>query len=97
MKRLLVLIAFLFVTGIGYCVTQYNAVGNIQASTSTFVGGLGLWNQTKAQIAALTATTTGQQLFCTDCAANGNAGTVCTSTGSVNIGSFTLSTGTVCK
>ena len=77
--------------------TQYHNVGAIAVSSATYAGGLGLWSQTVAQIKALTSTTTGQVLFCSDCGAAGGKGTICVSTGTVNPYAWVLSTGTVCQ
>ncbi len=102
MKKILITIALLFVVGIGFCTTiQYSGIGAVQMSSASVNGPFGLWNLTKAQIAALAAVTTGQFTYCSDCTSAGNAGTICVSTGgyigNVLIGQFVLSTGTVCK
>lgn len=66
-------------------------------SSTTFVGGIGLWNLPIASINALIPSTTGQQVWCNDCTSNGAKGTPCYSTGSVTTFQFVLSTGTACK
>lgn len=81
----------------GYGATQPRSIGVVTASTSTFTGGVGLWALPVAQITALTATATGQIVFCTDCGSSGGKGTICVSTGSTNIAQFVLSTGTKCQ
>lgn len=46
---------------------------------------------------SLMASTTGQLIFCSNCAANGGNGTLCVSTGTTATYQFILSTGTPCK
>lgn len=99
MKRIAVFIlAAALGIGIGYCATtQYNAIGNVQMSTSTVSGGLGLWSRTLAQLQSLTPTITGQVVYCSNCVSAGGAGTICVSTGSSAAYQWVLSTGTACK
>lgn len=54
-------------------------------------------NLTAAQILVSTASYKGQPIYCSDCASNGGAGTVCISTANTSFNQFVLSTGTVCK
>lgn len=67
---------------------QPRSVGIVSFSYST---------GTVAAIMASTAPTIGYPVWCTNCAANGGFGTVCTSTGATKFGSFVLSTGTACQ
>lgn len=69
--------------------------GAVTLSTATLTGGLVLLSQTTTQIASLTASTTGQVIFCSNCV-KGNAsagvglGVICVSTGSTTSGQFIL-------
>lgn len=84
--------------GVGYCATtQYNAIGSVQLSSATASGGFGLWSRTVVQLQALTPSTTGQVVYCSNCTTAGGAGTICVSTGSTNVYQWVLSTGTACK
>lgn len=67
------------------------------SSATAIVGPLTLWNLPIATINGLTPSTTGQMVFCQDCAANGGKGTLCVSTGTTTTFQFVLSTGTACK
>lgn len=101
-KLFLALVLLLGLGSVSHAATkQPQSLGSITASTSTFTGGINLWNRTAAQIQALIASTTGQQVFCSDCTANGGKGTICVSTGGFTgatlANQFVLSTGTVCK
>ena len=88
MKRIIVFIGCVFALfeGLVYAVNQPQRLG-----------AAALQSKTVAQIQALTSNTTGQILYCSDCAANGAAGTICVSTGATAVNQFVLSTGTVCK
>lgn len=68
MKTLIIgLFAALLFASACYAATQYNAIGNVQLSTSTMKGGLILHGRTRAQLTALTPDATGQILYCTNC------------------------------
>jgi hypothetical protein len=58
---------------------------------------LSLSSGTLTEIIRSTAPTVGYPRFCTNCAASGNAGTICVSTGAATWGQFVLSTGTRCQ
>ena len=63
--------------------------GAVTQSTTTFTGGLAPMKVTAAQVAALTANTTGQVVFCTNCTAfNNGLGEVCFSTGTTAVNQF---------
>lgn len=66
------------------------ATGSTVLSSTTFTGGATLTSRTIAQINALTSTTTGQMLLCSDCTRS----PICISSGSVNAGSFVVIAGT---
>ena len=90
MKKLIVLTGLLFLgVGLGYCVTnQPNNIGYVTTDNP-----LGLYAQTIAQIDLLQPDTTGQIVYCSNCA----YATVCISTGanSGRIGAWVaISTGT---
>ena len=97
MKTLLILAAIAGLSSIAGATSQYQALGNVAISSSTVSGGLGIWSRTVAQLQTLTPTTTGQIVYCSNCAAAGNAGTICVSTGSTAAYQWVLSTGTQCK
>lgn len=98
MKKILVAIGlFLALGSSGFCASQPQSLGVVTASTTTFTGGVALWSQTAAQIAALTSTTTGQMVYCSNCGSAGGNGTMCISTGTTAVYQFVLSTGTACK
>lgn len=60
--------------------------GATTLSTTTFTGGFAPWSRTIAQLNALTASTTGQVVFCADCVRSA----LCVSSGSVTAGAWTV-------
>jgi hypothetical protein len=92
MKRILIVAAL----SVGFAgslesASQPQSLGVVTASTSTFTGGVGLWQRSAAQIAALTASTTGQIVYCTNCV----TGRICVSTGTAAKSWVLVSSGTV--
>lgn len=87
-KLLLIVLALGMLAAVAYCaVNQPNQVGDITANK------VGFGKFTLAQINALTPDTTGQAVYCSDCA----YATICISTGADTgrIGAFVaISTGT---
>lgn len=59
-------------------------------STTTFTGGYTPWQRTLAQLNALTASTTGQIIACSDC----TTAAICISSGSVSAGSWVVAVAT---
>lgn len=91
MKRILAAIFSIFVffeATYALAVFQPASLGYINFSYST-MNVTGVTNST--------APTVGYPLWCTDCLANGGAGTLCVSTGTTKFNQFILSTGTACK
>lgn len=88
MKKLLIVLALGLLAAAAYCaVNQPQSVGDITANK------VGLGKFTIAQINALTPDTTGQMVYCSDCA----YATICISTGadSGRVGAWVaVSTGT---
>lgn len=89
MKKFVIFALLSFFPAISsFAIYQPNNLGWINFSYST---------STVAVIIASTAPTIGYPIWCTDCAASGGRGTLCTSTGTTGSNQFILSTGTVCK
>lgn len=79
----------IFISGMrAWCASQPQSLGNV---------AIQLPNLTAAQVSVATATYKGQPIYCTDCASNGGAGTICISTAATAANQFILSSGTVCK
>jgi hypothetical protein len=69
------------------------ASGAVTLSTTSYNGGVVLYNQTKAQINALLPTTTGQMVLCNDCTRSA----VCVSSGSnsaTSVGAWVIAVNT---
>ena len=97
MKKLLATVAVILAfVGAAYSATQYQRIGNVDLSSSTARGGFLPWPRTIAQLKALTSTTTGQMVYCSDCVAGGRTGALVVSSGTMATDQFTLSTGTKC-
>jgi hypothetical protein len=89
MKKLILLtLGVIGFVGITMAATQPLSLGVVDAS---------LRSLTQAQVLASTSTKAGQMIYCSNCSANGGAGTICISTGTTGFNPFVLSTGTVCR
>lgn len=89
MKTIIGLSVFiLLVSGRAFAIYQPINLGvaNIAIATGTIT-----------DIQTSTAAAVGQLKWCTNCTANGGAGTLCISTGTTSVFQFVLSTGTACK
>lgn len=91
MKKLIaILVVLTFGLAIkAYCVTQYQAIGNVSMSSSTVSGGLGIFQRSKAALLTLTPTTTGQIFYCNDCTST----RICVSTSSFQNSIVAVSSG----
>ena len=90
MKKIIICL-LMFSLSTVYGATQYHKLGNVELSTSTVRGSIGWFMLSKAAIAALTPSTTGQIILCQNCV-KGNSGTynICISTGVTAAGQFIM-------
>lgn len=100
MKKMLILIGTLLMAGgvFASCLGPFcwDDKGAYIGGTVFDGNGDGTPSMTIAQSSSTVPTAKGQEIFCSNCAAAGGAGTLCVSTATA-VNSYVLSTGTVCK
>jgi hypothetical protein len=87
----------LLATGLFFIIHKAQAVPYVYQPQNFGYSNVSMSTGTLAQVINSTAPTLGYAMWCGNCAANGNAGTPCYSTGTANWGQMVLSTGTRCQ
>lgn len=104
MKKMYIVLGLAAIAGSVYAACMgpfcYDDRGAYVAGTIQDGNGSGMPSLTVAQEQSACPRAAGQEIFCSNCSANGGLGTVCISTGTTCVGTnnfdYVLSTGTKC-